>query len=108
MCLRQFAQLLGREFRSHITLRGCQQFEAHHELLDGGGAQQGREEVRVEVPLRMFAAIGRSLMKSHRVWEGSLKQIVVAGGEAFQDVRQTRALCRVQGIDIGSVTLAQE
>jgi len=78
MLFRRFAQFLGCEFRRHIALRGCQQFEAHHKLPDGGGAEQRRKKVCVKMPLRMIVAVGRTLVKTHRVRERSLKQIVIA------------------------------
>src|SRR5580700_222105 len=77
MLLRKFPQLFRGEFWRHIALRRCQQFVAHHELPDGRGAQQGREKVCVKMPLRMIFAVRRALVKTHRIRENGLEQVVV-------------------------------
>src|SRR5277367_6618852 len=108
MLLRQLAQSLSGELRSHIPLRRSQQFEANHKFSDRGGAQQGRKKVSVKVPLRMFAAVGGALMKAHRVRERNPEQIIVAGGQALEYVGEREALGIGKGDDIGYVTFAQQ
>ncbi len=44
--------------------------------------------MRMEVPLRVSLVIRRLLMKTHRVREGNLEEVVVASGNPLQNVRQ--------------------
>src|SRR5208282_3650331 len=108
MLLWQVPQSLGREFGSHVALGGSQKLKTHHEFSHRGGAQQGREKMPMKVPLRVFCAVCGALMKAHGIRERNLKQVVVASGEAFEDVRQAGASDAIEGGDIGEVTLAQQ
>src|SRR5208282_944403 len=78
----------GRRFRRDIPLWAGQHFVADHELTDRRRPQQRRIEVRVEMPFRVRLAIGRGLMKAHRIGERNLEEIVVARGELFEDIRK--------------------
>lgn len=60
-----FAEERSGGFRCEVALRGGEQFIAHHELANGGGAQQRWEIVRVQVPDFVRLAVRRPLMESH-------------------------------------------
>ena len=73
-------------------------FKSNHEFSYSCRPQQRRIEVRMEMPFRVWLRIGWTLVKSHGVWKAGLKQVVVAGGHSFQNIRQRRLL---RGIHLG-------
>src|SRR5262249_22648986 len=75
---------LGRSFRRDVALRAAEELEADHEFADGRRAEERRVEMCVEMPFRMGRAVGRALMKTHRIGEGCLEDVVVADGKAAQ------------------------
>ncbi len=84
----QRSQLFGSGFRSYIPLWHAQHLEAHHELADGGGAQEGRIEMGVKMPFSMRFAVGRRLVEAHGVRERGLEEIVVPSRHPLKDIRQ--------------------
>ena len=44
--------------------------------------------MRVQVPFRMVASVGRLLMKAHSVRERGFEEVVVSRGDALEDVSQ--------------------
>src|SRR5690348_6653791 len=56
----------------------------------------------------MLAAVCRTLMKSHRVGEGHSKQVVIARGEAFQDVGQFTLRLVAELIQSGHVLAGED
>ena len=44
--------------------------------------------MRVQVPFRMVASVGRLLMKAHGVWERGFEQVVVSRGDPLEYVSQ--------------------
>src|SRR5688572_20904286 len=81
----QTSQALRGGFRGDITLRHPEHLITYHELADRCRAQQRRIEMCMEQPLWVSLSIERSLVKSHGVGKGDLKQIVVACGDRLQD-----------------------
>src|SRR5258707_15196895 len=73
-------QRLGRRLRRDIPLRPPQQLKPNHELPDRSRPKQRRIEVNMKVPLRMLLPIGRLRMKPHRIWERSIKNLIVSLG----------------------------
>jgi len=64
--------------------------------------------VRVQVPFGMLHTIGRLLMKSHGVGKRGLKEIVVAGCDALENVSQSRPAVVIKGSDVGDVVLTTD
>ena len=62
----------------------------------------------VKMPFRMFATVGGTLVKPHRIGKGSLEQIVVASRQTLEYVRESKATCGIQSIDIGNVLPAEQ
>ena len=89
---RQGPQSRSGAFRSDVPLRPREQFIADYELLHGGGPQKWRKVMRVEVPLGVFLFFRRLLVKTHRIRERSLEEVVVANGQTQKDVREMAAL----------------
>src|SRR6516162_11532233 len=58
----------------------------------------------VQMPLRVFDPVRGLLMEPHRVGKGSLKQIVIASGNAPQDIGQGIARGIVETHEISDVT----
>src|SRR2546423_11122019 len=81
-------------FWRNVSLRPAKHFVADHEFLHCSGAQQRRKIVRVEVPFRMRAVVGGSLMKAHRIWKECLKQIIVTRGDSAKNIRKKLGLLR--------------
>lgn len=64
--------------------------------------------MRVKMPLRMGFAIGRTLVKSHRVGKRSLEEVVVARGEPFEDVAGRVAFFPVQFVHRSDVAARKD
>ena len=58
---------------------------ADEKFANGGAAEEGREEVHMEVPGGLGAAVDGALVEAEGVGEGGLKEVVVADGEFAQD-----------------------
>src|SRR6516164_6370136 len=67
MSVRDGAQALGTGFRGDVALGHAEQLESDHEFAHRSRAQQGRKEVRMEVPFGMLFAVRGSLVKAHGV-----------------------------------------
>src|SRR5690348_3928156 len=104
----RFAETIGRVLRSNIALRHSEHFEADHKFLDGCGAQERREIVRVQMPFGMRRAVGGALVKTHRIGKGNLKQIVVANGDAAENVAKQRELSSGEGRNGVDVSAADD
>jgi hypothetical protein len=94
------AQPLGRLFGGQVTLSLAQQLEADHELSDRCGPQQRRVVDGVQRPMAGIVVpqrTGRGAMESHRIGERTLEQVVVFGGQLFDDDRQ------IVDLDLGQV-----
>ena len=61
------AQTFGAGFCGEIALRHSQELKTDHEFAHGCGTQEWRKKVRMEMPFGMFVAVGRALVKAHRV-----------------------------------------
>src|SRR5260370_33700866 len=94
--------------RRNVALGSAEKFVNDHKLLNRGGTQEGRKIVRMEVPLVVGAAIGGLLVETHGVRESSLEQIIVANGDAAQDVAEEIPLARAELIDGSEMALAQD
>src|SRR6266403_589936 len=88
----RFAKAIRRALRRNVAL---------------GGAEQVRQVVRVQMPFFVGAAVRGLLVESHRVRERRLEQIVVANGDAAQDVAEEIALFPAKLIDRSNMALAQ-
>lgn len=84
----QLAEALCGALRGDITLRLAQQLVPDHELAHGGRPEERWVEVGMQVPLGMRRAVGGGQMEAHGVGEGDLEEVIVAGGQLLQDVRQ--------------------
>src|SRR5215472_2101878 len=91
-----FAKAGGSGLGSDVALRRSEKFVADHELANGGGPQERREIVRVQVPGFVKLAVRRPLVESHRIRECCFEQIVVTNGDAAEDITEEFALVRVQ------------
>ena len=86
-CLfRESSQTRCGVFGSDVALGHAQHFKTYHEFTDCRGTQERRVEVGVEVPFRMRRAIYWRLMEAHGVGEADVEEVVIAGGEALEDV----------------------
>src|SRR5215472_5269973 len=101
-----FAESDGGRFGSQVALRGGQEFVADHELANGGGAQERRKIVRVQVPGLVELAVGWALMETHGIGKSRFKQIVVTNGDAAKDVAEKIAFVRVQLVDRRNMAFA--
>src|ERR1017187_6546596 len=95
-----------------VALGHSEHLEADHEFANLGGAQQRRVEVTVEVHVVVVwiasAAVGGALVEAHGVGEADLKEIVVAGGDGFEDRRECSALCRCQVGEAAEVATGED
>src|SRR5208282_6687106 len=60
------------------------------------------------MPFRVRLAIGRGLMKTHRIGERNLEEIVVARGELFEDIRKTVARRGIKRSQVSGVSLGEQ
>src|ERR1700674_762571 len=60
------------------------------------------------MPLRMFLAVRRTLVKTHRVREGDLKEVVIPCRQTLQYIRQTGAPTRIQRFDLANVPFTEQ
>lgn len=79
-------------FGSEIALWGAEKFVADHELTNGGGAQQRRQIMGVQVPDFAGFAPYWGLMEAHGIRKRHFEQIVVTNGYAAKNVTQQIAL----------------
>jgi hypothetical protein len=85
-------QLCRGELRGDIPLRHGEHLITHHELLYGRGAQQRRVEMKMEMPFRMVAAVGRLLVDTHGVGKTGKEKVIVAGADPFERIGQIEPL----------------
>src|SRR5215469_14420563 len=91
-----FKQARGGRFGSEVPLRRGEQFVSDHELSNGGGTEQRREIVCVQMPCFVGLAVSRALMETHRIRKRGLKKVVVTGGDLAKNGSQELALVFVQ------------
>lgn len=88
MHFRERPQFFGAGLGGYVALGIAGHFIAHHKLLDGGRAEQGRIEVYMKVPFGMSRSIRWFLMEDGRIGKRGVEHIIVAGGQTFQNVGQ--------------------
>ena len=86
------AEAGGGSFGGEVALGHAEHFEADHEFANLGGAEERRVEVGVEVHGVVTLSVGGALVEAHGVGEADLEEIVVAGGDRFEDGREGGAL----------------
>jgi hypothetical protein len=84
----QIAQALRGGFWRQISLGLGQELVAHHELLDGRRAKQGRVHVAMQLPVLGAGGAERRAMPTHRIRERHLEQAIVGGQQRRQQRRQ--------------------
>lgn len=77
------AQTLCCLFCGQVSLGFCQHFITNHKFTYGGGAQQRRIKVRVQLPVLILFAIKWRAVPAHRVGEGALEEVVITTGQLF-------------------------
>ena len=90
------AQTLCCLFCGQVSLGLCQHFITNHKFTYGGGAQQRRIKVRVQLPVLILFAIKWRAVPAHRVGEGALEEVVITTGQLFQRQRGYRLPARAE------------
>src|SRR5579863_1511104 len=106
MNFRQLLKPLGGALRSYIPLGIVQQLVTDHKFLHGGGTQERGEIVGVKMEAGVVALVGGTLVKAHGIGEGGLEEIVVADGDAAQDVGKGVGLGGGEFVERGEMALA--
>ena len=98
MHLAHAAQSFGGRFGRDVSLGAAEHFKADKKFSYGRRPQQRRIKMRVKMHERIIAAVGRPLMKAHRIGKRRLKNIVVSRRYSVQRIGQIVTLSVVKPV----------
>lgn len=87
-----FAEAGGGGLGAEVALRSGEEFVPDHEFANGGGTQERRKIMRVQMPGLVRLVIGWLLMEAHGIRKRGFKQIVVTNGDLAKDAAEEIAL----------------